>query len=262
MSVYDQPELYAAAFSHRDFAGEVSFLLDAAALYRNAPVKRVLELGAGHAPHAGLIAARGISYVGLELHPAMLAHGNERWEGNPAITLLQGNMNDFALTEPADMAVVMLGSLYYRGTDELRAHLSAVANALTDGGLYFLDSCVQFADPLAAGAESEVVHQCTSGEVRSLFRLTLIDPPTQLYREEWNISLKRDDGTVLTAASIEENQALYPQEFRLIIEQQEAFEIAGMYGSWSLDNPIRPGSVITRPVIILRKRQMKTGPSA
>ena len=261
MSIYDTPELYALAFEHRDFESEVTFLLEANALLGWRGLRRVLEVGAGHAPHAGCFSKRGIHYLGLELHPKMLESGKQRWDGDPNVSLIRGDMNRFTLGETVDMVFVMLGSLYYKTSEELLSHLQSVAAVLNTSGLYVLDSCVQFADPLSQGATHEFSRQTESGTVRSRFEIELIDPVTQLYKERWEIDLHDSRGMIQHTESTEFNRALYPQEFRLLVEKQGDFEIAGMYGSWSLDNPIRTGSSITRPVIILRKLPRQTSKS-
>lgn len=258
MSIYDTPELYSLAFEHRDFEAEVAFLLEANALLGWRGLRRVLEVGAGHAPHAGCFSKRGIQYLGLELHPKMLEAGKSRWNGDSNISLFAGDMNQFTISDTVDMAFVMLGSLYYKTSDELLSHLQSVAGALNTSGLYVLDSCVQFADPLALGNRHEFTRETERGVVRSRFDIELINPVSQLYKERWEIELQDSLGKSQRAESTEYNRALYPQEFRLLIEKQGDFEIAAMYGSWSLDNPIRSGSTITRPVIILRKLQRQT----
>jgi|CXWL01.1.fsa_nt_gi ubiquinone/menaquinone biosynthesis C-methylase UbiE len=253
MSIYDTPELYALAFEHRDFESEVAFLIEANALFGWRGLRRVLEVGAGHAPHAGCFSKQGIQYLGLELHPRMLESGKRHWDGDPNISLIEGDMNQFSLSESVDMVFVMLGSLYYKTSDELLTHLQSVARVLNTSGLYILDSCVQFADPLAQGTTHEFSHETEQGTIRSRFEIELVDPITQLYKERWEIDLHDIEGKKQHAESIEYNRALYPQEFRLLVEKQGNFEIAGMFGSWSLNNPIRSGSSVTRPVIILRK---------
>ncbi len=262
MSIYDTPELYALAFEHRDFEAEVAFLMEANALLGWRGLRRVLEVGAGHAPHAGCFSKQGIQYLGLEIHPHMLESGKRRWDGDPHITLLEGDMNRFSHNETVDMVFVMLGSLYYKTSEELLSHLQSVAAVLNTSGLYVLDSCVQFADPLAQGSTHEFSRETEYGTVRSKFEIELIDPVTQLYKERWEIDLHDTEGKKQHAESIEFNRAIYPQEFRLLVEKQGEFEIAGMFGSWSLDNPIRSGSTVTRPVIILRKLPPQTSKSA
>src|SRR6266705_3219343 len=71
--LYDYPVYYETAFSFRDIPKEVEFFDECIRQYSRIPVRKVLELGAGTAPHMQEWARRKIEYVGIDTNENMQA---------------------------------------------------------------------------------------------------------------------------------------------------------------------------------------------
>ncbi|SRR6266568_1528990 len=143
--LYDYPVYYETAFSFRDIPQEVEFFDECIRQYSRIPVRKVLELGAGTAPHVEEWARRKIEYVGIDMNENMLDYSRRKAEKlSISATLLRADMRSFSLDGPVDFAYIMLGSLYAKTTENINSHLNSVADALNPGGLYLLDWCINF----------------------------------------------------------------------------------------------------------------------
>ena len=250
--LYDYPRLYELAFSFRDIGGEAAVMQECIGRFASIPVRRVLELGCGPAPHAGELTRMGLRVVGLDNNHAMLDYARSRWADLvPRPEFLHGDMTCFRLEEPVEFVFVMLGSLYADSVGELTTHLDSVAGTLRPGGLYFLDGCIQFCDPLAQADVSCLVEQ---GGVRieSSFDIALLDAEEQLYEETWTV-VAEEHGQTRRFRTVERNRALAPQEFLELIGDHPAFEFVGWWQDWDLKRPLEPGMESLRPLAVVRR---------
>ncbi|MCD0453695.1 class I SAM-dependent methyltransferase [Actinocorallia sp. API 0066] len=136
MAIYDDPEAYELACGYRDVPAEVDALLSWSARHGRTP-GTVLELAAGPAEHARELSRRGLDVTALDLNPAMCAYAKAR---GPELTVVQGDMTDFALDERFDLIVTLLDSTAHLHTlDALAAHLHRVGAHLADGAAYILE---------------------------------------------------------------------------------------------------------------------------
>ena len=97
-SLYDHPRYYDLGFSFRDIAAEVDVFEDAFNRFSRIPVRRVLELSCGVAPHLEELTRRGYEYGGLDINPNMIAYVADRAGPlglRPRLEL--GDMRDFSL---------------------------------------------------------------------------------------------------------------------------------------------------------------------
>jgi SAM-dependent methyltransferase len=253
--LYDYPQYYDIAFSFRNYPAEARFLRSCIDRFSKVPVHRVLELGCGTAPHAGELANAGFEYVGLDLNPTMLDFAAQKWRHfGPRVQLVEGNMNQFALAEPVQFAFVMLGSLYANSFHELASHFDSLARAISPGGLYFLDWCVQFTEPFTR-MMTDAYTCCDRGiAVESTFTTSIVDMAHQMYEEVWTVKID-DHGKRKVLQMIERNRAIYPQEFLLFVQERTDFEFIGWWYDWDLDKPIVDGLVeVTRPIVLLRRK--------
>jgi len=253
MTIYDYPEYYEAAFSFRDIPAEASFIDQCIKKYSDIPVKSVLEIACGPAPHARELIGMGYSYKGLDINRNMLDHAiyNNR-DLDPRPELIEGNMSNFQLAAPVDFAYVMLGSLYFDSRKEMSSHFESLARSLKVGGLYFLDWCIQFADPMAPDSHKTVLNELNGISAESKFNIRLIDPAEQMYEEIWTIRID-DHGRHKKFEMIERNRAIFPQEFLLFIEHRTDFEFVGWWRDWDFDQPIVGESNISRPIALIRR---------
>lgn len=252
--IYDYPQYYEVAFSFRDIPKESAFLGVCIDRFSKIKVKRVLEIACGLAPHAGELAALGYAYLGLDNNRNMLDFAVDKWQDlNPRPEFLNGDMVAFQTTEQVEFVYVMLGSLYLNTSNEMNSHFDSVAAALQPGGLYLLDWCVQFGDPLAYGKSNTVTQERDGIKIESRFDIRIIDPVTQMYEEIWTLNVD-DHGNRQQLQRTELNRAIFPDEFMAFVENRSDFEFVGWWRDWDLDLPITDNCLITRPVVLLRRR--------
>src|SRR5438874_9329833 len=147
MEAYRHPEYYDIAFAVDDAAREVDFIAAAIGRFSLAPVRRVFEIACGTAPYLEEWHRRGYRYCGLDLSPAMLEAARAKADRlGIAADFIAADMRDFAPAGVgrADLAYVLLGSIYVGSNREFLQHLDRVAEVLAPGGLYLLDSVVWF----------------------------------------------------------------------------------------------------------------------
>lgn len=251
--LYDEPYYYEIAFSFRNVPAEVDVMEACIHRYSRIPVRRVLELACGPAPHMAEWVRRNYQYVGLDINPRMLDYAQQRAAGLglPA-TWVQADMNDFELEEPADFTCVLLGSLFVESTAELLQHLACAARALRPGGLYLLDWCIQFNWDDPGGDEHWTieregvrvdVHFETAGPV---------DHAAQLRPERLVVEVEEADRQ-FRLESLEVNRSIFPQEFLLLLDKSGCFELVGWWNHWNLDEPIERADTINRPIVLIRR---------
>ena len=249
--VYRNPKYYEIAFSYRDIAAEVDVLEQVMKQYSHIPVKAVLELGCGPAPHLGELARRGYKYIGLDLSPAMLAYAQGKANAIHATArFVQADMTGFELAEQVDFAFVLLGSLQMRSSADLVSHFDSVSRVLKLGGLYFLYWCVDFTPSQASTESWEMVR----GQVKVITTVQskLIDPVEQIFEESLTLDVD-DDGIEKVFQEPAVGRHIYPQEFLLFVAARSDFEFMGWWNNWDLSQPLGQTEEISRPITILRK---------
>lgn len=256
--LYDNPEYYDVAFSYRDLAREVAVFDRCIREYSRIPVKRVLEFGAGTAPHMEEWAKRKIEYVGIEKNEKMLSYAREKAKKlGASATLVHADMRFFAIDRRVDFAYTMLGSLFVETTEDIDSHFDSVAKALAPGGLYLLDWCVNFEWAGSFTAEQSWTTEKADVKVETKFRMEAVDRAAQTVRQ--TITARVTDGSkVLWLDSEEVVRAIFPQEFLLLVERNSKFEFLGWWNHWNLDEPIAKSTTrISRPIILLRRKPLE-----
>lgn len=253
---YDHPAYYEIAFAFRDLTAEVAVMQICMLRYGKRPLRRVLDLACGPAPHLPEFARQGVAFVGLDQSAAMLGHARAKASAaGVTAEFIHADMSDFALLEPVDMAFVALGSIYVRSSAQVRAHFAAVAQALAPGGLYLLDWCVQF-EPhtmFKSGGERWEMKQGAI-HVRAHVEMVPTQPAEQLFEER--LTLEVDDaGVHHNLHSCATKRALYPQEFLALVAEQGRFEFVGWWNQWDLAQPVTATTQpLFRPIALLRRR--------
>ncbi|MBU8934716.1 MAG: class I SAM-dependent methyltransferase [candidate division Zixibacteria bacterium] len=251
--LYDWPKYYEVAFSFRDIPHEARFIRDCIRRFSAIPVRRVLEIGCGPAPHAGELQSLGYQYTGLDINRKMLAHAENKWRHlNPRPVLLESDMTSFEGVDRADFAYILLGSLYLHSIDEMNSHFDSVAKALNPGGLYFLDGCIQFSDPLGNNRDNAYTIEKDGITVSSEFAIELLDADRQMYEEVWTVNVD-DHGHKKKFEMVERNKSIEPTEFVGFISQRPDFELVGWWQDWNFDRPILRASNVTRPIALVRR---------
>jgi SAM-dependent methyltransferase len=251
--LYDYPEYYEIAFSFRDIPQEVAFLHACIEGFSRYPTKRVLEIACGTAPHAGELAARGYHYIGLDINRNMLDHAAYKWRHlSPRPRFLQANMVSFDCDQKVDFAYVLLGSLYLNNVEEMTSHFDSVAQVLNPGGLYFLDWCIQFSNPLLHNDNNAYTIEQDGVEIESKFDIKLLDPACQMYEEVWTVNVN-DHGRHQAFEMIERNKAILPGEFMKFLKSRPDFEFVGWWKDWNLQQPIVTKADVNRQVVLIRR---------
>lgn len=247
--IYDFPQYYELAFSWRDLVAETTVLEACIAKFSRIPVRTVLEIACGPAPHLPELHRRGYRYVGVDLSRPMLdwAAAKAARAGADA-TLVQADLRDFALPEPADFAYVLLGSLIVPDTAGLDAHFDAVSRALRPGGLYLMDWC------LALPASEEQTWEAAGDGIRITIGYVSesVDPVEQTSCGTDTMEVN-DHGRLFTLVERETKRSIGAQEFRIFIRHRPDFEFVGWWNNWDLDQPLRGDQKIARPIIIVRR---------
>lgn len=252
--LYDYPQYYEIAFSFRNIEAESAFLHTCIQRYSKIDVKQILEIACGPAPHAAELVEQGYRYVGLDINPAMLEYAGKKWGHlGTQLQLVKADMVLFRLEQPVDFAFVMLGSLYLNSLADMTSHFDCMARALRPGGLYFLDWCIQFNDPMVPRVHSAFEAEIDGVAVNSRFDTRLVDAAKQMYEETWTVRVD-DHGRLRTFEMVERNRAVFPQEFLLFLENRTDFEFVGWWHDWDLKKPIQETSEIVRPVVLIRRK--------
>ena len=251
--LYDYPVYYETAFSFRDIPQEVEFFDECIRQYSRIPVRKVLELGAGTAPHMEEWARRKIEYVGIDMNENMLDYARRKAEKlQVEATLLKADMRSFSLDETVDFAYTMLGSLYAKTSENINSHLNSVAKALNLGGLYLLDWCINFqwADPSNSDQSWSIAKRPVKIEIK--FRTEVLDRAAQTVRNTLTANID-DGGKLLKLEAEDVVRIIFPQEFLLLVEMSKKFEFLGWWNNWKLEEPIGEATRIARPIVLLRR---------
>jgi SAM-dependent methyltransferase len=257
--IYDNPLYYEVAFSFRDISQEVDTMERCIKLFSLIPVRRMLELGCGPAPHIIELTGRGYEYLGIDLNPKMLDFAESKaTRAGLSATLLNQDMVRFELEEQVDFAFVLLGSLFASNTAELISHFESTAAALRPGGIYLLDWCVQF-DKMLEGSDSWVIER-DNIRTETFCSTRYVDPVGQTMEEILRIEVD-DQGNKLELEDKRMRRVIYPQEFKLLIEKKGCFEFIGWWNNWNLDDSILEGESyvserkIERPITVIRRKR-------
>jgi SAM-dependent methyltransferase len=250
MEAYRYPHYYEIALAPRDPAAELDFFETAIGKYSKAKVRSVFELGAGTAPYLEEWHRRGYAYCGLDLsrHMVDFARDKARSKGIDASFVL-GDMREL---DPSlgrfDLAYVMLGSLYMRSNREFLDHLAGMAELLTPGALYLLDSVVWFR--IFHDYRRSWTARRGGVRVHTRYRAEIVDPIAQTYNETLTFTVD-DHGKRLTIEGRIPVKIFFPQEFLCLVELSGHFDFVGWYNDFSLTAPVTPAG---RHMVILRKR--------
>lgn len=139
--LYSFAEIYDIAFDFKDFEGECEFMVSVYEDVMGRMPRSWLEMAAGPARHTLEMARRGLTSTALDLSSAMVEYGRELGQkAGVEFEYICGDMTDFELKRPVELAGLLLDSSSYLLENEtVYEHLSCVAEALADSGVYILE---------------------------------------------------------------------------------------------------------------------------
>jgi ubiquinone/menaquinone biosynthesis C-methylase UbiE len=117
-------------------------VLPLAAEHGLSKIRHIVDVACGTGIAAIKFAQAGYLVTGVDRSPQMLAQARQRVAeaGLQEVTLVEADMRDFALDEPADLVTCMYDSLNYLLKEaDLAAAFRCAAATLRDGGLYIFD---------------------------------------------------------------------------------------------------------------------------
>lgn len=135
---------YDALYSERvDYAGDVTFLQQVFEEYSTGTPKRVLDLGAGTASHAVLLAKEGFEVDAVDVSDDLLGIAEAKVKGEGVAKRVKLHKMDITkkLPEgPFDAAICMFGAWCYLKTDEEASKtLSMLAMRLKKGAVFVFE---------------------------------------------------------------------------------------------------------------------------
>jgi SAM-dependent methyltransferase len=155
-TIYDHPLFYDILFGF-DRSAEAAFYDATFARCGVARGARLLEVCAGPARVARLLARRGWNVTALDTSPAMLSFARAAAaEEGTRLATLGADMTRFAVARPFAAAFNPLSSFRLLHADaEVDAHLRCMADALRPGGVYVIDLALQTDEAAPAATTNE-----------------------------------------------------------------------------------------------------------
>ncbi|MBD3298574.1 MAG: methyltransferase domain-containing protein [candidate division Zixibacteria bacterium] len=254
---YSQAEAYDTAFGFRDLDFECDTLDALCEQFRGAKPRSFADLGCGPAYHGIHYATRGLRTYGLDINPHMIEYARAKAKRfGTKVEFVQGDMREFDLPEPADLAMCAIATIHYLLTNEdMITHLRSVARNLTDGGIYVFEANhPRDVFNIARSAKNEWefegrdISVITSWGVDEQF-----DPITQLATSTIHMEVKR--GTDTQTYDFENLDRCHThQELKLLIEQSGVFEPMTWLGALDVKQPLDNSKESWRMIPVLRKR--------
>jgi hypothetical protein len=153
---------------------------------------------------------------------------------------------------PVDCLVVLLGSLYLSGPDDIHRHLAAVAASVKPGGCYLMDWGV-LAD---APPPSHDQWQCEVDGTTASIHYTCTDHPDRAgwLRERMRCTVIGPDGARQLYTACQDQWALSSTELAAACAASPCWELLGHWNRWDLDRPWPGGPDGDRPLSVLLRQ--------
>jgi SAM-dependent methyltransferase len=224
-SPYRQPLYYEIAFSFFDVSKQADLIERFVRLHGQRRVRTILDVACGPSLQLREVVRRDYAGIGLDQSREMLSYVKSM---EPRIRTVRGDFVRFALPEKVDLAFIMMGSLMVRSNEALLSHLDSMASAMHQGGLYLIENAhLDWVDFETSEAEQWTMHR-DGIEVKATYDTELAAPLEQLYRE-WLILEVDDHGRTATYRDERLVKAIFPQEFRSLVNLHGKFEFAGFF---------------------------------
>ncbi|MDH5754365.1 MAG: class I SAM-dependent methyltransferase [Candidatus Bathyarchaeota archaeon] len=252
LDLYDNPFYYEIAFSFRDINREIAFFEQCIKKFSKIKVKNVLDIGCGPSPYMLELAKRGYAFAGLDLSKAMLEYSLEKArKAGIKIKTIHAEMRTFKTKGKFDFAFCMLGSIAIESNRDFLSHLDSVANCLRSGGLYLIDSAIQF-DWTRLGKENWTITR-NGLTVNVTWEGVPVNFVDQKIIDRTIVEVIENEKTrVFKTEKID--KIVFPQEFLELVEKNRKFEFVGGYNNFNLAEPLEKAKKINRPTTLLRRK--------
>ena len=139
-SIYEFPEIFRRVHMERpgDIEKEVRFLEEVWGRHLTRPVRRVLDIACGDSPHGQILATQGITVVGIDRSPTMIAAGQKN---GSTMKFYRRGIERFRIPEGRfDAAIFMSETLpVIQSNQDLMYHFKSVGRTLRHRGVYCVD---------------------------------------------------------------------------------------------------------------------------
>jgi hypothetical protein len=200
----------------------------------------------------------GLDVSALDYSEQMVAYGqSEAHRRSVPLQYLQGDMRDFSLPAPVDMAAMFMASTgYLLSNESMIEHLHAVARNLSQGGLYVVEMSHP-RDIFGVGSSTsqeweEVRDDCkvkvTWGSPNDVF-----DPITQIRLVTAHLAYNTpsDAGEIVNQSPQREFSF---QEMHALVKLSGVFDWVNTLGAWDVTIPLSNEPRSWRMIPVLRKR--------
>lgn len=218
---------------HADLQADVDFMLG---LARQKQVERALVLGCGTGRILLPLAKMGIDVVGIDNSAEMLAIARKKCQKLPSsvqahIHLIDGDMTDFKLNQPAELVVIGYNTLLHCPPSGLNGLLHSVKAALATGGLFVVDVLnplwmAELADDEQFSAETSWQDPRTGQQITQFARTTTHHPRQEI-QIDWRFAT--DDKQLVEIS--ETYHYRLPHQLQMALAQQK-FTLRHMLGGY------------------------------
>ena len=254
--LYRRATYYDIVFN-RDVSSEIDFII---ALYQQYNAGKsphsLLDLACGPGYHARDFARRGLRAIGLDLREEMLALATEA-ASREQITVewVAADMRHLQLAEPVDVAINVFDGIDCLLTnDDLIAHMNAIAENLTPGGLYIIDvthprfTTLSYYMPFQYSGSRDGV----TVEIMWKGEAVQINPLTGVAHTELEMRVN-ENGHTQQFTDVAQERLLSAQEIDLLARCCGKLTPVDWYGAYDVNQPFDNSPAATRMIAVLQK---------
>jgi len=252
--IYSLSKYYDIAFDFRNITVQADFLEEVFATFSGRPVESVIELACGPAWFVLEFTKRKKVSLGLDISSEMIEYAREKISF--PVELINGDMIDFTLSKPVDMALLMMDSIsHILNQEDFLKHLKSVAQNLTEGGIYFLE-CSHPSDVILEKSKTACkwISQRDGISVETIWGLDtdITDPITQITDTTVTLNINDNGMNKQFIYKIPQKSYLVP-EIRALVELSGVFHIASCYGDFNINSPLDNSDKSWRMNLVLKK---------
>lgn len=253
---YSMPEIYEIAFSFRDHSAAVDFLLDASAAAGLDDVASVVELGCGPGQYCREFSRRNIKATGLDNSPEMISYLEQLCQKDKlSCRAVVADFRDFKLPEKVDLAICMMATFHHLLSNrDTVNHLNAVADILTDNGLYIIEM-EHPRDHLTAdkSTQNKWTMERDGIKVSTHWGSSIrTDPLTEVDDLIVTYEIEKD-GKIRIIETPCQTRSVSAGLIRALIDISGRFKISAMYGDLDINRPFDNDKKSWRMILVLRK---------